>query len=87
MEVNAFLAMVYFQGYSGTQLEFRKSLAYKLVNNKLDIENEVGEKRHCTRQATTHTLCMMPTFCIFVNGNITKQYKSKYQQRKCYRPN
>eukprot|EP00957_Ditylum_brightwellii_P005294 403702-Ditylum_brightwellii.AAC.1 len=86
VEVNAFLAKVYFQGYTGTQLDFCKPLAYELVNSKLDREDKVGEKPHCTRRAMAHTLCTMPKFCTFVNGKITKRYKSKYQHHFCYHP-
>eukprot|EP00957_Ditylum_brightwellii_P148003 11269154-Ditylum_brightwellii.AAC.1 len=66
VEVNAFLAKVYFQGHTGTELDFCKSLAYELVSIKLDREDEVDEKTHRTHQATTHTLCMVPKFCAFV---------------------
>ena len=41
MEVNAFLAMIYFGGWKGIKLEFGNKLACYLVHNTLDVDGAI----------------------------------------------
>ena len=88
-EVNAFLAMVYFGDYKGTQWEFRKKPAYELVHNHYDMEG--GEdnslKRRILRSSMEHRLVTAPKGCKFIGGSWQNTYKFEYQQHKCMTKN
>ena len=76
-EVNMYLAIRYFGGLKMTQLEFRKKLAFELINNTLDsgTEEENPEKRRKTRQNTIHKITTSPPHSGFKGGKWVKKYK------------
>lgn len=84
-EVNAYNAMKYFGNYEGTQLQFRKKLAYQLIHNPYDTEgiDKTPSSRRNLRSNDHHKLISAPPYCKFVGNKWTKKYKMKYQQHRC----
>ena len=84
-EVNAYLAMVYFGDYSGSQWEFRKKLAYELIHNPYDTDGEaVEENTRCIlRSDNEHKLMTAPIFSKFEDGGWKEVYNQAYQQHMC----
>ena len=90
-EVNAYLGMKYFSYQEYTQLEFRKKLAYELLNNTYDdvdgLESQMELNRRNMRSMNQHVLITAPAFSNFVRGKWEKKYKTMYQQHVCSTPN
>ena len=85
VEVNAYLAMVYFGGYKGTQWEWRKKMVYELLHNHLDTEGDdkMSFERRILRSTMEHKLITAPKSCKFYGGSWKKDYKFEYQQHHC----
>ena len=84
-EVNAYLAMVFFGDYSGSQWEFRKKLAYELIHNPYDTDGASvdGSSRCILRSDNDHRLITAPAYSKFEGGEWKNVYRMEYQQHKC----
>jgi len=84
-EVNAFLAMKFFGGWKGTQLEFRKKLAYELIHNALDVDGAITRSLVSERPAENlhHSYITIPAYSKWVEGRWKKVYTRGYQQITC----
>ena len=92
-EVNTNLAHGWFCGPEGTKkalpsIEFRKKLAFEMMNNELDDDGHVGESPSVKRsrkrsEIVGHAFESIPPFCgQWVNGSWTK-VGTKYLQKTC----
>ena len=84
-EVNAYLARKYFRNYNKSQMTFRKELAYAMINNDLDENNEsLPEKvRRQTRAKYVHERVTCKPYSIWTDQGWKKKFKYKFQQRYC----
>ena len=87
-EVNAYLLMKYFGGFSGTQWDFRKKLAFELVHNPWDTDKvqEDGDGRRVLRSNTTHELISAPRKSKWTDKGWEEVYRVEYQQHFCSTP-
>ena len=85
VEVNSYNAMKYFGKYDGTQMQFRRKLAYQLIHNPYDIDGKQKKthSRQILRSTSHHELISAPPFCKFSGNKWAKRYKMKYQQHAC----
>ena len=84
-EVNAFLMMKFFGGWKGTQLEFRKKLAYELIHNALDVDGAITRSLVSVRPANNahHAYISFPPFSKWIDGKWKKVFVRGYQQMTC----
>ena len=86
-EVNAFLAMRFFGGFEGTQLEFRKQLAQDLIYNGLDVDGALTRSLTVKpMEYTKHKFVTCPPNSKWIDGNWQKVFKFAYQQVVCSHP-
>ena len=84
-EVNCFLAESHFMDRkSGSMLEFRKQLAYKLIESDYLEKEEAAMCRRSIRiqEGIGHGLLSLPPFKKFVGTKVVTSM-SKYPQKKC----
>ena len=84
-EVNCFFAESHFMDRkSGSMLEFRKQLAYELIENDYLEKEEAAMRRRSTRiqEGIGHGLLSLPPFKKFVGTKVVTSM-SKYPPKKC----
>ena len=77
--------MKFFGGWKGTQLEFRKKLAYELIHNALDVDGAITRSLVNVRPTDNahHAYISIPPFSKWIDGKWKKVFARGYQQMTC----